>query len=101
MNVVKASVDKHTEDYWTAKTIDACDFRLLVYTVDKQRSNQQPTWRDVTLPKQTDAPYTWFSGMAYDSHGDMFVAVGKAVLVYFLSGQFDHELLVVRDRIVS
>jgi hypothetical protein len=101
-HAIQVSTDSHTNVFWSAEYLTSARgrrYRLRVCTVDKWQTNNNVTWRDVTLPSHV-AVDLQYANLAYDGHTNMFVTdcVNKAVHVLSVSdsGQYERQLLVLK-----
>jgi small nuclear ribonucleoprotein (snRNP)-like protein len=117
VQVVKVSGDSNTETFWTLNRLneeddddenddneddyrhphyedDNDDWRLRMYTVDKQRVSNNVTWRDVILPSHVTVDLSC-SKLTYDGHTNIFLTdwIKEVVHVWSVSGQYVCQLL--------
>ena len=93
--VIKVTTD-HSDDFWTQEYSDNDSYHLRVYSVDRRRSDDSVTWRDITVittdGEHINLPY---SSLSYDGNMNIFLSdrYNKAVHVLSVNGQYHYQLL--------
>ena len=93
--VIKVTTD-HSDDFWTLERSDNKDWHLGVCSVDRRRSDDKVTWRDINVPT-TDGKHIKLScsSLSYDGNMNIFLNgyINKAVHVLSVNGQYHCQLL--------
>ena len=94
--VIKVTTD-HCDDFWTLEYYsDNKNWHLRVYNVDRRRSDDNVTWRDINVPT-TDGKHInlSYSSLSYDGNMNIFLNdyYNKAVHVLSVNGQYHCQLL--------
>ena len=93
--VTKVTTD-HSDDFWTLEESDNNNWHLRVYSVDRRRSDDNVTWRDINVTT-TDGKHTDLShsSLSYDGNMNIFLSDcdNKAVHVLSVNGQYHCQLL--------
>ena len=93
--VIKVTTD-HSDDFWTLEQSDNKNWHLRVYSVDRRRSDDNVTWKDINDPT-TDSKHIDLSNsrLSYDGNMNIFLIDydNKAVHVLSLNGQYHCQLL--------
>ena len=94
--VIKVTTD-HSDEFWTLEyNSDNYNNHLRVYSVDRRRSDDNVTWRDINVPttdgKDIDLS---FSRLSCDGNVNIFLSDydNKAVHVLSVNGQYHCQLL--------
>ena len=94
--VIKVTTD-HSDDFWTLEYSNNNNWHLRVYRVDRRRSVDNVTWRDINVTttdgKHIDLSYS--SRLSYDGNMNIFLNdyLNKAVYVLSVNGQYHCQLL--------
>ena len=95
LQVIKVTID-HSDDFWTLEYSNNNNWHLRVYRVDRRRSVDNVTWRDINVPttngKHIDLSC---SRLSYDGSMNIFLSDydNKAVHVLSVNGQYHCQLL--------
>ena len=99
--VIKVITD-HSNDFWTMESYCTiyspnCDFHLRAYSVDRKRSDNNVTWRDINVTTTDGEKITLssVSSLSYDMNMNIFLSnsLNKTVHVFSIDGQYQRELL--------
>ena len=87
--VIKVTTD-HSDDFWTLEYSYNIKYHLGVYSVDRRRSYDNVTWRDINVTT-TDGKHR----LSYDGNMNIFLSDynNKAVHVLSVNGQYHCQLL--------
>ena len=93
--VITVTTD-HSDDFWTLGNSVNKNYHLRVYSVDRRRSDDNVTWRDINVTT-TDGKHINFSSssLSYDGNMNIFLSdrANKAVHVLSVNGQYHCQLL--------
>ena len=87
--VIKVITD-HSDDFWTLERSDG-DYHLRVYSVDKRRSGDNVTWRDIDVTTNTGKQIVSLdSRLSYDGNVNIFLSdyYNKVIHVFSVNGQY-------------
>ena len=92
--VIKVTTD-NSDDFWIlGKSDNNCHLR--VYSVDRRRSDDNVTWRNINVPKMDGKNINLSSSsLSYDGNMNIFLSDynSKAVHVFLINGQYHSQLL--------